>query len=69
MADRMPFLLTYGCISFKPQRIAIWVATLALVAGCGILEVENPNNLLEDDLANPTAAEPMANGLEAAVTR
>ena len=38
--------------------------------GCGdLLEVENPNNLIEGDLTNPAAASAMANGLEASVTR
>lgn len=37
--------------------------------GCGLLDVENPNNLVEDDLSNPAAASAMANGLEASVTR
>ncbi len=40
-----------------------------LAAGCGILEVENPNNLLEEDLQDPAASAAMVNGLEAAVTR
>ena len=40
-----------------------------LAVGCGILEVENPNNLLEEDLGDPGAAAAMVNGLEAAVTR
>ena len=39
------------------------------LAGCGLLDVENPNNLVEDDLSNPAAAPAMANGLEASVTR
>ena len=51
-----------------PVFAALLIAGLAL-AGCGILDVENPNNLIEDDLSNPAAAEPMANGVEAAVTR
>ncbi|QXD14872.1 hypothetical protein GQ464_015850 [Rhodocaloribacter litoris] len=49
------------------------LSTLLLAAflwtGCDILDVENPNNLIEDDLNNPAAAGPMANGAEAAVAR
>ena len=50
------------------------VLTILLVlgfswAGCDLLDVENPNNLVEDDLSNPAAASAMANGLEASVTR
>ena len=39
------------------------------MTGCDILDVENPNNLVEDDLGNSAAQAPMANGLEAATTR
>ena len=43
---------------------------LILVAGCGdILEVDNPNTLIEDDLSNPSASTAMANGAEASLTR
>ncbi|ARA92373.1 hypothetical protein AWN76_003770 [Rhodothermaceae bacterium RA] len=41
----------------------------APLAGCNLLEAENPNNLIEEDLGNPQAATPMANGAEATVTR
>ena len=51
-----------------PLFAALLIAVFSM-AGCGILDVENPNNLIEDDLDNPAAAEPMANGVEAAVTR
>ena len=51
-----------------PVLAALLIAVFSM-AGCGILDVENPNNLIEDDLDNPAAAEPMANGVEAAVTR
>lgn len=39
------------------------------LAGCNLLDVNNPNNLIEEDLGNPAAAAPMVNGVEAAVTR
>lgn len=41
----------------------------APLAGCNLLEAENPNNLIEEDLSNPQAATPMANGAEGTVTR
>lgn len=41
---------------------------LALAAGCDLLSVDNPNNLLEEDI-QPTAAPSLANGAEASVTR
>ena len=58
----------------KYLKQTVWPALLALavmvvVPGCDLLDVENPNNLGESDLANPAAAGPMANGVEAAVTR
>ena len=40
-----------------------------LFAGCDLLDVDNPNNLVEEDLSNPAAAIAMANGAEASVTR
>ncbi len=42
---------------------------IGLGPGCELLDVENPNNLVEDDLGDPIVAGPMANGVEAAVTR
>ncbi len=39
------------------------------LGACNLLEVNNPNNLVEEDLNNPAAAEAMANGVEATVTR
>jgi hypothetical protein len=51
------------------------IATLSLIAllalgvgACDLLNVENPNTLEEDQLSQPTAAEPMLNGLQANVT-
>lgn len=51
------------------------IATLSLivflalgVGACDLLEVENPNTLEEDQLSEPTAAQPMLNGLQANVT-
>lgn len=41
---------------------------LGIGAGCDILEVDNPNNLIEEDI-DPTAAPSLANGAEASVTR
>ncbi|MBO6577152.1 MAG: hypothetical protein JJ896_14705 [Rhodothermales bacterium] len=53
------------------RNFATFLVALLVVGftGCGVLDVENPNNLIEEDLGNPAAAEPMANGAEAAVTR
>ncbi|ACY47810.1 RagB/SusD family nutrient uptake outer membrane protein [Rhodothermus marinus] len=54
----------------KSLWIGLLVFSLGLsIAGCNLLDVNNPNNLVEEDLGNPAAAEPMVNGVEAAVTR
>ncbi len=47
------------------------VAAALLAAGCDLLSLkaENPNNVLEEDLSNPSAAGAIANGAEATVTR
>lgn len=39
------------------------------LAGCDILNVDNPNSLIEEDLDNPAAAPSIANGAEATLTR
>lgn len=41
---------------------------LGIGTGCDILNVNNPNNLIEEDI-QPTAAPSLANGAEASVTR
>lgn len=46
------------------------LAVAAAMAGCGdILDVENPNNLIEEELSNPTAARSIVNGASAVVAR
>jgi len=50
--------------------LCISAILLIVVAGCGdILEVDNPNTLIEGDLNNPSASTAMANGAEASLTR
>lgn len=45
------------------------IILLALgIGACDVLDVENPNTLQEEELNQPTAAEPMVNGLQAKVT-
>jgi hypothetical protein len=56
-------------ILIASKRVAA-VAAAALLAGCsGLLDVKNPNNVVEDALANPGAATAIANGAGATVTR
>jgi hypothetical protein len=54
-----------------PGRAGRLVAALSVsvVAGCGILDVTNPNNVVETALTNPGAATAIANGAGATVTR
>ncbi|MDQ7041153.1 MAG: hypothetical protein Q9M35_09445, partial [Rhodothermus sp.] len=56
----------------KGIRTGLWALGLILslgLTGCNLLDVNNPNNLVEEDLGNPAAVVPMVNGVEAAVTR
>lgn len=47
---------------------SLWLAALA--AGCsGLLEVENPNNVNQDNLDNPAAAASLANGALSSMAR
>ena len=51
------------------KRTAV-VTAAVLLAGCsGLLDVTNPNNVVEDALTNPGAATAIANGSGATVTR
>ncbi len=55
-------------IALAPIMAALLIGVFSM-AGCDILDVQNPNNLIEADLGNAAAADPMANGLEGSVTR
>lgn len=54
------------------KRITKHIVTLGVVAavfmaGCNILDVDNPNSLVEEDVNNPVTAEFLVNGAEATV--
>lgn len=52
----------------RPHPVLALAAAVAL-AGCGdLLDVENPNQLVQDDLESPAAAGALANGAVATVT-
>ena len=52
------------------SKWAAAVSAAAVLAGCsGLLDVKNPNNVVEDALTNPGAATAIANGAGATVTR
>lgn len=57
----------------RRRRAASWILAAAIasaIVGCNsFLDVDNPNNVSEDALANPAAAASIANGSGGAVTR
>jgi hypothetical protein len=51
-------------------RTAAAISAAAVLTACsGLLDVKNPNNVVEDALSNPNAATAIANGAGATVTR
>lgn len=46
----------------------LFVGLIVTITGCDILNVDNPNSLIEEDLDNPAAAPSIANGAEATLT-
>ena len=56
--------------SFRRLRAAAAAAAVIAAAGCsGVLDVDNPNNVLEEALDNVASAEQQANGVLASLTR
>jgi len=55
-------------ILIASKRAAV-ISAAALIAGCGLLDVTNPNAVVEEALTNPGAATAIANGAGATVTR
>ena len=56
--------------AWNPFRLIVRLSLVSLLglAGCdGLLDVDNPNNVLQDDLEDPTAATALANGAQAEV--
>ena len=53
----------------KHTGITLVLLISLMLAGCDLFDVENPNNLVEDDLGNPASAAAMTNGLEFSLTR
>lgn len=50
------------------KLLAIFLVLGLSLSGCDILEVNNPNSLVEKDLSNPIAATSLANGAEATLS-
>lgn len=60
------------CTPRSPETITLLVLCVLgalLVGACDVLDVSNPNSLIEEELDNPAAAPAIANGAEATVTR
>jgi hypothetical protein len=53
----------------RAGRMAAVLSATLFAGACGLLDVTNPNNVVEDALTNPGAATAIANGAGAAVTR
>ena len=57
------------CVGTR-SRMLVSLVLAALMAGCsGLLDVENPNNVNQDNLNNPAAAAALANGALSATAR
>lgn len=48
--------------------VLVIIAFSVSMTGCDLLEVDNPNSLVESDLDNPASASALANGAEATIT-
>ena len=53
----------------RAARMAAVLSATLFAGACGLLDVTNPNNVVEDALTNPGAASAIANGAGATVTR
>jgi hypothetical protein len=47
----------------RSSRLLV-MSVLAAASGCGILDVDNPNNLVQEDLEQPTAVTALVNGAQ-----
>ncbi|MGK7370855.1 MAG: hypothetical protein ACNS64_11640, partial [Candidatus Halalkalibacterium sp. M3_1C_030] len=47
--------------------LALVIVAGTMLAGCNLLDVNNPNSLVEDDINQPVTAEFLTNGSEATV--
>lgn len=52
---------------FKPYFLTSALVGVLFMAGCNLLDVNNPNSLVEEDIEQPVTAEFLANGSEATV--
>lgn len=54
---------------FKLPKSAVAILCAASMSACGLLDVENPNNLIQDDIEDPDAANALVNGALATTSR
>jgi hypothetical protein len=59
--------LRFTMIRISKHIITLGIIAVVFLAGCNILDVENPNSLVEEDVNNPVTAEFLVNGSEATV--
>lgn len=52
---------------FRTSVMTVLILSVIGLAGCDILDVDNPNSLVEEDVDNPVTAEFLVNGSEAKV--
>ena len=64
----MNYLLTSYTSYLKKRFFSALVIIGLGISGCDMLNVNNPNSLVEEDLSNPAAASSIANGAEATAT-
>lgn len=57
----------YTMKRFKTYFLTVAVMAGVFTAGCNLLDVNNPNSLVEEDIEQPVTAEFLANGSEATV--
>ena len=56
-------------IKYFKGIIPLLIIVIINLSACDLLDVDNPNSLIEEDLNNPAAAPAIANGAEATLTR
>ena len=56
-------------LSILAGAFALVLGAALILTGCDVLDVDNPNSLVEDQLQTPRSTPAMANGAEAAVAR
>lgn len=62
-------MYTFKYLLSVNKKLLLLLSVVGLgFAGCDILEVDNPNSLVEEDLENPASASSIANGAEATLT-